>query len=69
MVIPSDEIQTLAERLKSAPRGAAVGFTSKELELICQFSETFWDEVDPRRKKLREARRAKYGGNSEPIYI
>ncbi|MDB6124261.1 MAG: hypothetical protein JWQ71_3254 [Pedosphaera sp.] len=71
MVVPIDEIQILAERLKNAGHGALVGFTRRELKLICDFSGTFWDEVDPNRKIEREKRNKqnKQDTGSEDAYI
>jgi hypothetical protein len=51
MIVPIDEIRILAERVKSAGRGAEIGFTREELELICRFPETFWAEVTGREDK------------------
>jgi hypothetical protein len=56
MIVPIDEIRVLAARVKSAGRGAEVGFTRDELKLICRFSETFWAEVTGRERKSTSSR-------------
>jgi hypothetical protein len=69
---PMEEIRMLAERVKQAKPEEEVGFTRRELEMIFQFSEEFWDEVYPKRKKQRERWRKRHGGTGstgENVYV